>query len=527
MIRGILFCAAVVFAVECLWQTIGNVASRICLQAPDFDISDYREIGRSIPASSDVALLGFDMPSLDSCERTSVIRLNWEISPRVVKSVDFDSVDSWNGAIVSKPLSQDAVEEMRDLGYMLTVMNNSAQLFLRDSSILEHDGKRDDNRQRVPAYLSVVLVAALTILIWLWGRGWRMPRLDQLWISIAVLLVLLVTGGFGALDAPNGLGVYGGKAKLMYLFGGVPSGFWSEAEYAVFQPSYPPLMTLVALLSFVLGGVDDYALQIYVPVVLSLLYLELTHHAPKDTWRRWLGLVLAAVIVVSPEMVWLAHGFYAEPLAMLLIVCGWNSIFEGRNVRGWLCLGLSALARPEGLLVAVISWGFSLATGVVNCREGRDVVRSACLAALPGAVWLLATSALGAHLQDYDFFRIPEYYRFCDARLAVVKALISDFSDNGGVFVVSLGLALAVAASYSRMSEREKRATCLNLKPNLAASMTAVTALFAGVCLISFSTCQDIGWLYEMTLPRYALLSMMPFLAASVHAWGSVRPSNS
>jgi hypothetical protein len=76
--------------------------------------------------------------------------------------------------------------------------------------------------------------------------------------ALAAGLLFAVLAGALALShtfvAPNGPGVSGGRAKLLYLSSGVPDGFFTDPARSTLQPAYPPGFALLTLGCYGLAG---------------------------------------------------------------------------------------------------------------------------------------------------------------------------------------------------------------------------------------------------------------------------------
>lgn len=523
MIRRLFWCFVGVAVLDCAWTSARCVVVRISEEA-DSGFTSCGIVAEAVEETTEVAFVCPDAGSVGSCTRASLIGLNWTLLPRVAKPLGMESVRDWSGDVVVEAPSDVNDVGMSERGFRRVATNGLSALYRRLDGRAEPEVpvgvSHEPTRLTFGASVSVTLIIVTLIGLWICYGGVKSVGWWKLSCSLGILAVLLAVALPGGLNAPNGLGVYGGKAKLICLLKGLPDGFWTAPEYAVFQPSYPPLMTLVASLSFAIGGVSDRALQLFVPAVIALLFLELTRFAPLNGKRCWLVMLIVSLLLLSPEMINLARGFYAEPLAMLFIACGWNALLDGKPRHGWCALGLSALVRPEGLLIAGISW-LVWTSFVSGWRSGKTIVMSAALALSPGAIWQLAMRFLGARLYDYDLLHFPGFQCFADACAQLVRSLVGDFAVNGGVFIFS---ALLVVLSVFDMSDENIGAS---FRCFVAAVIVTVLSLLAGAMLISFSTCPDREWLYEMTLPRYALLCVLPMMLVGVavcgHRWSDER----
>lgn len=62
--------------------------------------------------------------------------------------------------------------------------------------------------------------------------------------------------------------------------------------------------------------------------------------------------LIALSFVLSPLAMRMAAGYYAEPMAALLVAMGLNAVKRGRSTRGWALVGVAALFRLECLVLA-------------------------------------------------------------------------------------------------------------------------------------------------------------------------------
>lgn len=515
MIRRCLIGFLLILFVECLWQTGRNLWVFLRTSSDNRSYSSCQEIGQKIPAGLDVAFLCHDASRLDSVERHALICLNWAISPRVAFPIQADKLDDWKGYVVVRDWTGSHDDLLREKNFERLVANEFCTLFqkktIAQSGPIETPSVASSANKEARSYWAMGLLGV--IMCWIWKKYFptRMEY-DRLGCAVGLFIFLLVCTLSEDLSAPNGLGVYGGKAKLFLLSGTIPSSFWSQPEYAVFQPSYPPLMTLVAYASFLIGGINDVSLQIILPCFVSFLFLELTRKLPTRGVTRFLVLVFVLGVLLSSQMMRLVLGFYAEILAMLLLIGGWNAVFEGRYNRGLALFGLAALARPEGLILSLVSWICLILTDFIPHHKITQWLYSFCWVAWPGIIWQVFVWMMGAHLQDYNFLQGFNYDYFVDAQTEIIKTLCCDFSFNGGVFVIPvfifIGMGILCKRRASNLSEESREI--------FAVGFSCVLSCFIGAVLISFSTHYDRDWLYVMTLPRYAFMSTIPVAFAVI-----------
>lgn len=146
--------------------------------------------------------------------------------------------------------------------------------------------------------------------------------------SVASILVMTAFGCVvmsHPLLEPNGLGVYGGKAKLWFLCGGMPSWFMASSGGAVLQPAYPPGTTELAIPVFVIvllvhpvsfvNSVADGArrfcrgfMSAAIPAVLLLLAIPYVCGFHDSSYSEWM------IGNTVPRLVWY---LLAIPFAVL------------------------------------------------------------------------------------------------------------------------------------------------------------------------------------------------------------------
>ena len=294
--------------------------------------------------------------------------------------------------------------------------------------------------------------------------------------------------GFGGLRSPHGLGVYGGKAQLLLRVGGVPTGFWTDPAYAVYQPSYPPGMTLLALLVFLLSGVSDHGLVgCIVPAALVSLFFLLGGRG-----AGWIRRLAAALYVTCPLALHMGAGFYAEPCAALCLVGGLALLARGRTHLGWWVIGGAALFRHEALLLAGLLWCAE------RLRAGRCAVpvATAVAALLPGIAWQAFIAVCGATVYDFDFAQLPASARVAEAVGAMVRQLTVGCGEIGGGAL--LAAALGAWTGYSDVRAR---------------SFAVFAFLMVGALLLGFCVSPHFGWILRNTLPRTVWLATSALLA--------------
>ena len=279
------------------------------------------------------------------------------------------------------------------LGFFLSALLFSLLLFL---SLLFH----------VPAtpfsvWIGAVLSAAASWVARRYGsrQGGR-PSAARGRLPVAPLLAGLAVFAATAaialahrLVTPYGLAVTGGKARLWFLTGCIPHGFFTDdAAWGLLEPAYPPGCAALALGCFgAARACGDWLTQLAPCLFAAVAAAFLVSKA--SGWARQIWIVL---LFLTPLALMTTGQFYPEPLFALGVLVGWERIRDGR-ASGWLLLGATGWFKNEGLMLLPAAWlAWRLAGGSAKARV-RDL---AAALALP-ATWHVGCRLAGASLHHY------------------------------------------------------------------------------------------------------------------------------
>ena len=467
-------------------------------QAPEF-IDDYRAIARDVP-SGPVAMLCDDADDVSPVERTKLAVLDWELFPDAVLPIEKPELAEWDGAVVDSVHVSDRRKKLfEEASFVPLASNGSATVWgRRGKEVLRRPCAGGVSRAREFGGA----LAVLAVLVFSWaavrGGGFRFKVLDLSLaaFALAVLSAVSLKVGF---SAPNGFADYAGKAKLFLAAGGVPQGFWAGPGFAVCQPSYPPGMVFPAIVSFaVSGGFGENLLQLFVPLALALLFLEIVGEEPRSPIRS----LIALSFVLSPLAMKMAAGYYAEPMAALFVAMGLNAIKRGQSMRGWALVGVAALFRLECLVLAV---ALLLCDSV--CREtGKNDLKwwwRAALCLSPGVAWNIFAMLQGAHVQSFDFLSFPSPHRVCAAAKGAFASVL--FLRNGLVPLCLVAIAVAISIVHGeRILARKWLLACF-------------AALLAGIAILGFNESAHYAWIVDNVMPRFVWLCALPLLVSDGH----------
>ena len=215
-------------------------------------------------------------------------------------------------------------------------------------------------------------------------------------VPLLVGFVVLTASAFVVLAhrfvAPYGLAITGGRAKLWFLSGGIPSGFFSNASWRLLEPAYPPGC---AALTFGCYGAarfcGDWLTQL-APCVFAAVAAAFLASRTKGVARLWLVLLF-----LTPVALMTTGQFYPEPLMALGVLVGWERVRDGRSY-GWLLLGAAGWFKNEGLFFLIAAW---LAWRIIEGSRRASMRDLVCAMALPLA-WHAGCRIAGATLNDYS-----------------------------------------------------------------------------------------------------------------------------
>ena len=470
--------AVLALVAYCLWRSIAAAAAYFGSADAYSYLSDWRFAARTAPGGR-LALLCADVHSISPVERSRMVAMSWERAPSPIDVIDQSSdLEPVNCVLSSIWHPASIGRRLESSGFSAVSTNEYVKTWSRASYSMHIPCRRPlgASIHREIAALAVELQLLLIVFALFFGL-----RDIRLWKLIAPIVVASVLGAVALshpLLAPNGLGVYGGKAKLLYECGGMPGEFLDSAGGMALQPSYPPGLTLLAYFHFALsGGCGDRLVQLLVVFAVAALCFAMLRRA-----ERPLDALPVALFCLSPVSVRMTSGFYAEPFAALMLLLGWNAICRASLFAGALALGLAGMFRLEAGVVAAI-----FALGACFVRGGiRGKIFAIALSVAPTVVWVAAARLLGyGRIADWNFCIAPNLGHVAYAVWCEAKAL--------GMFVVPIAAVAFLVRPFC--------------KPCLAQG--AVSALVPMLVLLAtipmfcaFHTSQHAQWMMDNTIPR-------------------------
>lgn len=481
---------AIVIGIVCCRATFERVYDIIKGPSQPAYVAGFRDIARYVP-KTDVALLVNKSGVLSPADRTCLLALNWGIAPRVACALDARDAVVFPGCLVSSAyLPVGMKRRFREKGLEIVSSNDEACLWTwGEKSCAKNESGACSS---VRGVIGTIVFMAIGLLIWKWMAGpFKIHRWDAV-IAIVIFVVLAVCALRHGLSAPNGLGVYAGKARLFMLSQGIPSGFWSDARYAVFQPGYPPMMTLLAWGYFSVAGFFEPGLQCVVPFVVTLLYLSVVRGI-EGLGRR----LFCVLFFLSPLTITLGCGCYGEPLAALFLVVAFRNYIEEKFMKFSLLLILLTLTRPEGFMLAVLLLIVVAMDRAKVCSATTRISFLICviLVLMVGVGWWSFVYCAGTGIQDYTIFKIPSLLNFqiIGRKLFNIWECL-DRNGAVGIWFLIVFMCALLGKGISRQI-----------------SLFVLVAIGFGCLALAFFETKDFGWLVSRTLPRYIwLVTMLP-----------------
>lgn len=491
--RRVGVCLSGVVLACCLAYDVWSLAQRVEARANETFQASWRDAGRMASGGESVAVLVKDEGSLRPSERTRLLAVNWELLPRVARPRSLSNLDgALEDVVMASSFAGTKTERcLVACGFRKEAGNDAACIWRRrDASHVTEATQPLGTPRWWRELFGVGVVCSLIVCAFIvltrWEGAWSVRETLLAGVVFCVLAGVTLTNGF---LAPNGLGVYGGKAKLLYCSGGIPRGFWTSPEYALYQQSYPPGLTAFALLVDILsGGCGDWLVQLLGPCAMALLATAIAGRRPS-----WLMMFAVLSFVFSPWSAWMASEFYAEPFAALCLVCGWRRAWTRGGGTGWLVVGCAGLFRHEGIVAAALLWVVSRIFGASERARWSGLLYAIGLS----LVWQIFRMAVAARVPDYDFMDFPDARNFIVMAKMAIGSTICLWNAGGAALV-----------PVAVMIRGRRRAVC-------AAGAVAVAFLAAMCWLLACNKTPHVDWLAANCAPRLVWIALAVVFASA------------
>ncbi len=314
-------------------------------------------------------------------------------------------------------------------------------------------------------------------------------------ITTALFIILLTLSH--TFTAPCGLGIFGGKARLLLLANGIPEGFWNDGRYAPFQPSYPPVLALLTLGAYVTTScTGEFITQLITPAFYLLLLLFIFRKCHCKAEILWVFSLLTA-----PGFMMTASQYYAEPLMILCFVVGYGRLCNRKDdMTGWLFVGLAGWIKTEGIIFAFLLW---IAVRIIKGGDNASI-RSLLIALSIPALWHIVVRLVGATLYDYAMPWQWDAERFAAAMSHFAKEAF--VTPHKYAFIYPL-TALSLIPVILRRLQIDRREI-------LTVILFAAMSIFAFSYIFSLSTAPDFTWHIETAAYRLLQLPAVMLIIA-------------
>ncbi len=485
----------VLTALACCISGLWPLVKRIGRPLANSHIEAWREVARVLPRGS-VSVLCASDSDLTPVERSRCIAVAWEHAPCPVRGISLERIGTNElGVVASAFLPMCDRQKLTTKGFHLVAQNDYAAAWMHKGSPLPVGGESSKTAQIVKEMFGVIVVLGILVVICrLVSRGQAFSNKTIVILSFLMFCILAGTVLSHGLLPPNGLGVYGGKAKVLFLCGGFPSGFWQDAGYAVFQPSYPPGLAFLTYIAYLVsGGCGDWLVQLIPVGGMALLFAALANRNMSIMW-----LLVVGAFTLSPLSVKLATEFYAEPFSALFMILGIRRVVEHDGRIGWFTVGMAGLFRHEAVLLSLCLW----LVFHFHLKHRTATLESLAVMLASQLVWQIFRIVVGAQIQDFDFTRHIDVLQIYKSFEIVIDFFVVRAWRFGGV------LLFATLCWIGSIRESTRHFVVLLLFMGLSIS---------NVCVISGFYCGgSLDWMLETTLPRVfwqisiVVLAVMP-----------------
>ena len=273
--------------------------------------------------------------------------------------------------------------------------------------------------------------------------------------------------------APCGLGVFGGKARLLFLAGGVPEGFFTAQGWDTLQPAYPPGWALITLGCYgVAGFCGEYWTQLLGCAAMAAVLFFLCRRAGGVPAMCWV-----AASFCTANIIWMGTHYYAEPLMALFVLAGWERVRRGGDdLFGWVLIGAAGWIKNEGILFLPALW---LSVRMLNGRGAASLPKLLAGLALPAA-WRVGCQAAGGAIPDYALAHEASLRQAWSSLAYVFTQGFRKPWQYGFVFPLA---ALALILPWTRRT---------GTLPAVCLAVLMVFCAFAGI--FSISRAMDFSW---------------------------------
>lgn len=336
-------------------------------------------------------------------------------------------------------------------------------------------------------------------------------------LALALFLFLSFLALSHLLLPPNGLAVVGGKAKLWYLAGGFPDGYFTDPAWRLAEPAYPPGPAAVVLSCFAFsGGCGDWLVQLTGCVAMALTFASAAKDVEDSSLRGWIVRFWLLSLFLHPLVLKMGSQLYPESFMALCVVAGWRRIARSGSrddFFGWFLLGSAGWFKTEGLVFAGVAWFALVFAG--GCHRKSSFLSLLAGISLPVA-WHVAVRLSGGSFNDFAPLLHPDGFQ---GWFAFVEAFRLSFCEPYHyAFVYPVGLLSAIAVFVPTL---RRKLSGDHLRGIVAALFFSLLCTVCFSFIFSYSRAFDYDWHVSTALPR---LLWTPALVLGIVISRSVLP---
>ena len=401
-------------------------------------------VDEKVASTGSVAYVVEDVNTLDGLDRSAFAAVAFRILPRRLSLVGVNHEKMHSDYVLIDNYSPDIQRLVgAKAGYREIGRTRSTSLYARIhlQCIVNERGKDWHSPWlELRQIASACMVAFCVCVLFAWLSGMSV-RIEKRWVfAFAATAAIMAIGCLltHTLRSPNGTAVYAGKAKLLFLTGGLPIEVFSNDDWKVFLPTYPIGLTLLTWLYYTFaGGCDNWIVQIvaYSGVVATAFLLL-------NSFRTTLGKIAALLFLVSVGSKQISAGFYPEGFMAAAILAAMMRIRSGDgDVVTWIIAGMAAMFKNEGLVFYCILFAALRLCGMKHlCRISRVVVGM-----LPAVVWQVFVRVSDGGLDGYALNGIcTSVAHASTALLETATFVVKDW--KGGIAVIPVFMICCLAS---------------------------------------------------------------------------------
>lgn len=460
-----------------LWQGLDAVLSSLNSSESISYILDWRTAAKNAPKGG-LALLCDDISNIKPVERSRLIAMSWERAPYPIAVVDAQcDIGKIDVILSSKWISNSKEKWLKDNQFISLTASEYVNTWIKSSAISR-------SIDVSPAQFShirevCILIIEFLLMLVIFAKVLKINNVNKWQMSILGIVAVLL--GIVAIShpllPPNGLGIYGGKAKLLYECGGIPKTFLESVGGEVLQTLYPPGLTLLTYMHFLLsGGCGDRFVQLLVVFAMVFICLVMVQRV-----KIFSSAMIVILFCLSPITVRMSSGFYAEPFVALMLLVGWVKISDGRFFIGCFLMGLAGFFRLEAGVVAAL---LAMVTRADNPNV-RNMILGGLLSLSPLLFWLLIARLCGyRNVSDWDFCSLPKIGNIVYAAWCEIRTL--------GLYALPIIVIHFFSCSRKALMCRE----------NIVAIIPMLILLVLIPLVCAFYTSPYASWMMDNTIPR-------------------------